>query len=305
MHTHSIEDWRHDHAFLGHQHDQNEFRTRLVIGLTLVMMFAEIGAGIAFGSMALLADGLHMATHAGALALAAAAYAFARKHLHNPRFTFGTGKVGDLAAFGSAVSLAIIALLIGWESIERLASPVAIDFNQAIAVASVGLLVNLLSAGLLHGGHHHQHGGAEHHHDHNLRAAYFHVVADALTSVLAIGGLLAGRQLGWVWVDPAVGVLGAAVIARWSWGLAKDAGAVLLDAAAKPELLSAIRSALEIGDDRVTDLHVWRVGPGHSAAVLTVVTHAPGAPDTYKQKLRHLTDLCHITVEVIRCGPSD
>ena len=301
MHSHTLEHWQHDHAFLGDGHERNELRTRIVIGLTLAMMIAEVGAGIMFGSMALLADGLHMATHAGALALAAAAYAFARRHLHNPRFTFGTGKVGDLAAFGSAVSLAIVALLIGWESVERLWAPVRIDFAEAIAVAVVGLAVNLVSAWLLQDGHDHgHHGDHDHHHDHNLRAAYMHVLADALTSVLAIAGLIAGSVYGWVWMDPAVGVLGAIVIARWSLGLMKASGMVLLDAS-DAELPDAIRSSLERGGDQVADLHVWRVGPGHKAAVLSIVTHDPLPASAYKRRLEHLRGLCHVTVEVNRC----
>ena len=306
MHSHSLDRWQHDHAFLGEHHGRNELKARLVIALTLAMMVAEVAAGIAFGSMALLADGLHMATHAGALALAAAAYAFARRHLHNPRFVFGTGKVGDLAAFTSAITLAIIALLIGWESVERLGSPVRIDFSEAIAVTSVGLAVNLVSAWLLHGGGHdqHHHGGEHghhHHHDHNLRAAYLHVLADALTSVLAIAGLLAGSLYGWIWMDPAMGIIGAVVIARWSWGLAKDSGAVLLDTMGDPQLPNTIRQILEVDGDHVPDLHVWRVGPGHMAAVISIVSHQPQAPEVYKAKLSHLKPLCHTTIEVHRC----
>ncbi|HEV2746553.1 MAG TPA: CDF family Co(II)/Ni(II) efflux transporter DmeF [Allosphingosinicella sp.] len=301
MHSHSDERWQHDHAFLGEHHARNELRMRLVIALTLAMMAGEVTAGILFGSMALLADGLHMATHAGALALAAAAYAYARRHLHNPRFAFGTGKVGDLAAFTSAVTLAIVALLIAWESVERLAEPVAIDFAEAIAVACLGLAVNLASAWLLRGRGHGAGDHTHHHHDHNLRAAYLHLLADALTSILAIGGLAAGSLLGWVWMDPAIGLIGAAVIARWSWGLMRDSGAVLLDAAGDPALSKAIRSALETGGDLVPDLHVWRVGPGHMAAVLTVVSHDPESPAAYKARLGHLRSLCHITVEVHRC----
>jgi cation diffusion facilitator family transporter len=304
MHDHQIIDRRHDHAFLGHAHARNEGRTRLVILITLAMMVAEIAGGIIYGSMALLADGLHMATHAGALAIAAGAYAYARRHQHNPRFTFGTGKVGDLAAFGSAVSLALVALFIGWESVQRLAAPVTIDFREAIAIASLGLVVNLVSAVLLRGGgHDHGHDdghghGHDHHHDHNLRAAYLHVLADALTSVLAIAGLLAGSLYGWVWMDPAVGLLGAIVIARWSLGLMRASGAVLVDASADPRLVAAIRERLEANGDRVTDLHVWRVGPGHSAAVVSICTHAPQAPDAYKRALAPLTSICHLTVEV-------
>lgn len=304
MHVHTLTDRQHDHAFLGDQHASNERRARGVIALTFVMMVVEIGAGIAFGSMALLADGMHMATHAGALALSAAAYAYARQHLHNPRYAFGTGKVGDLAGFTSAILLGVFAVLIGWESLHRLASPVAIDFADATLVAVVGLVVNLTSAWLLHGGngYHHAHGAGEHHHDNNLRAAYFHVLADALTSVLAIVGLLAGRYFGWVWMDPLVGVLGAIVIARWSWGLMRDAGGVLLDAVPDQKLPEAIRATLESGDDRVTDLHVWRVGPAHTAAVISLVSHDPRPPAHYKAQLTGVQELCHVTVEVERCG---
>lgn len=282
----------------------------MVIALTFIMMVAEIAAGVAFGSMALLADGMHMATHAGALALSAAAYAYARRHLHNPRYSFGTGKVGDLAGFTSAIILALFAVMIGWESAQRLARPVPIDFADATLVAAIGLVVNLASALLLHGGHHHHdHDGADdhhdhqahgHHHDHNLRAAYFHVLADALTSVLAIAGLLAGRYFGWVWMDPAVGILGAIVIARWSWGLMRDAGAVLLDTVPDQRVPGAIRTVLEDGDVRVTDLHVWRVGPSHNAAVISLVAHNPQPPGFYKERLSTVGGLCHVTVEVER-----
>ena len=311
MHNHSVDDWRHDHAFLGEHHGRNERRARLVIALTFAMMVAEIAAGLAFGSMALLADGMHMATHAGALALSAAAYAYARRHLHNPRYSFGTGKVGDLAGFTSAIILAVFALMIGWESVQRLAQPVAIDFADATVVAVLGLVVNLASAWLLHDGQHHHHHNQHgedaahshgHHHDHNLRAAYFHVLADALTSVLAIAGLLAGRYFGWIWMDPAVGILGAVVIARWSWGLMRDAGAVLLDTVPDHRLPAAIKATLEQGDDRVTDLHVWRVGPSHNAAVISVLTHNPRPPTHYKERLSDLSGLCHVTVEVERCS---
>lgn len=309
MHNHSADGLGHDHAFLGQDHGRNERRARLVIALTFVMMIAEVAAGLAFGSMALLADGMHMATHAGALALSAAAYAYARRHLHNPRYSFGTGKVGDLAGFSSAIILAVFALTIGWESVQRLADPVAIGFREATLVAVVGLMVNLVSAALLHDGHHHHHApngeGARrthgHQHDHNLRAAYFHVLADALTSVLAIAGLLAGRYFGWIWMDPAVGILGAIVIARWSWGLMRDAGAVLLDAVPDARLPGLIRSAIESGDDQVTDLHVWRVGPSHNAAVISVVSYAPKPPAHYKSLLGDFRGLCHVTVEVEQC----
>ena len=297
----------HDHVFLGDNHARNERRTWFVIALTATMMVAEIAAGTVFGSMALVADGWHMSTHAAAMLIAALAYLYARKNARNPRFTFGTGKFGDLAAFASAVVLALIALLIGWESFLRLANPVPISFPQAIAVAVVGLAVNLVCAWLLradpsHHGHHHRDGHDEHHahgHDNNLRAAYLHVLADALTSVLAIAALLAGSVYGWLWLDPAMGIVGAVVIARWSWGLVRDAGAVLLDYVPSDEdLPEEIRSAIEIEGDLITDLHVWQLGPGHHGAIVSLVSEHPKAPSSYREKLSHIHDLSHVTVEV-------
>ncbi len=221
----------HTHVFLGHGHARNEKRTWLVIALTATMMVVEITAGTIFGSMALVADGWHMATHAAAMLITALAYYYARKNALNRRFTFGTGKLGELAGFASAVVLALIALMIGWESVLRLTAPVPIDFNQAIVVAVVGLIVNLASAWLLSGDHrhHHHHDHGHDHHDHhggdnNLRAAYMHVLADGLTSVLAIVALLTGSLYGCLWLDPAMGIVGALVIARWSWGLIRDSG---------------------------------------------------------------------------------
>lgn len=302
MHVHTVSDRGHDHNFLGARHGRNERRARVVIALTFVMMVAEIAAGLAFGSMALLADGIHMATHAGALALAAAAYAFARRNLHNPAFAFGTGKVGDLAAFASAIMLAVFAALIGLESIERLLNPGPIDFGEATLVAVLGLAVNLVSAWLLHDEHEHEHDHGHDHgaggHDRNLRAAYVHVLADALTSVLAIMGLLAGRYAGWVWMDPLVGILGAVVIVRWSIGLLRDSGRVLLDAVPDAGLPAAIRSTLERDGTRVTDLHVWRVGPDHNAAVISVASADPQPPSYYKAQIARMGGLCHLTVEV-------
>jgi cation diffusion facilitator family transporter len=320
MHTHSIEPWRHGHVFLGGDHSRNERRTRLVIGLTGAMMVAEIVAGIIFGSMALLADGVHMATHAGALAISAMAYLYARRHALDGRFSFGTGKLGDLAGFASAVILALVALLIASESVLRLAAPVAIQFNAAIAVAVLGLVVNLASAWLLHEGggrvaapdsHHHHHGGHDDshphghgHRDHNLRSAYLHVLADALTSVLAIVGLAVGRAYGWLWMDPLMGLIGALVIARWSWGLIRDTGAVLLDAIPDDGLSAAVRDTLEKDGDRVADLHLWRIGPGHMAVIASLVSNRPDAPDHYKAKLARLPQLSHVTVEVHPCSPT-
>jgi cation diffusion facilitator family transporter len=310
MHSHTLDDWRHDHVFLGTAHDRNERRTWLVVGLTATMMAVEIVGGTLFGSMALLADGWHMSTHAGALAIAAFAYRFARRHARDPRFAFGTGKLGDLAGFASAVLLALIALLIGYESAVRLWQPVAIHYAEATAIAAVGLLVNLLSAWLLGAGHEHDHEHGHdrddyhHDHDHNLRAAFWHVMADALTSVLAIVGLLAAWTYGWTWLDPVIGVVGAAVIAHWSWRLIRDSGAVLLDAAPDAALAETIRRRLEQGDDRIADLHIWRVGPGHHAAIVSLVSDAPLPAGDYKLRLADLARLSHVTVEVHRCNHS-
>ncbi|MDP2164591.1 MAG: CDF family Co(II)/Ni(II) efflux transporter DmeF [Hydrogenophaga sp.] len=304
----------HDHFFLGSNHQRNERKVWLVIALTASMMLVEIVAGTLYGSMALVADGWHMSTHAGAMLIAVLAYRFARRHAGNPRFTFGTGKLGDLAGFASAIVLALIALLIGWESLVRLTQPIHIDFNQAIAVAVVGLGVNLVCAWLLKDDHaHHHHHGHEHHHsndehhapgkgrDNNLRAAYLHVLADALTSVLAILALLLGRSYGWSWADPAMGVVGALVIARWSWGLIRDSGSVLLDAAAEgQDVRQEIREAMAPTGSQVTDLHVWQVGPGHFAAIVSLMAREPREPAHYKALLAHIHELSHVTVEVQR-----
>lgn len=315
MATQEISTLTHDHVFLGDDHKRNERRVWLVIGLTASMMVVEIVAGTIYGSMALVADGWHMSTHAAAMLIAALAYLYARRHVRNPRFSFGTGKLGDLAGFASAVVLALIALLIGWECFLRLANPIPISFGQAIAVAVVGLIVNLVSAWLLKDDHAHHHGHG-HHHDHghnhgdahsgpardnNLRAAYLHVLADALTSVLAIVALLLGSLNGWLWADPVMGVVGALVIARWSWGLIRDAGGVLLDTVtADEDLPGEIREALESNGDRITDLHVWQVGPGHQAAIIAIASTAPKQPSDYKAMLAHIHELSHITVEVER-----
>jgi cation diffusion facilitator family transporter len=311
----------HEHVFLGASHDRNQRRTMIVVGITALTMVVEIVAGYAYGSMALLADGFHMSTHAGALLVAALAYRFARRHAHDPAFTFGTGKVGDLAAFASAVILGMIAILIAVDAAWRLASPVEISFSPAIAVAIVGLAVNLVSAALLHEGsghshghshaarahdddhHEHDHHGHDHHdhragRDHNLRAAYIHVVADAATSVLAIAALLAGRFLDWVWLDPAVGILGAVMIASWSIQLMRDSGRIRVDTVSDPKLAAAMRATIEQDGSLVTDLHLWRVGPGHNAAVISLVSADPATPDTYRRRLSSLAGLSHVTVEV-------
>ncbi|PTQ08212.1 cation transporter [Sphingomonas oleivorans] len=313
MHAETAARHAHAHVFLGDAHDAHERRTRWVVALTAAMMVVEIVAGWATGSMALLADGMHMATHAGALGAAALAYAFARRHAEDRRFTFGTGKVGDLAGFASALVLAIIALGIGIESFQRLLVPARVAYSEALWIAVLGLIVNLASAWLLGGGHHHHHGhhhdhghdhhghDHHHHHDNNLRSAYFHVLADALTSLLAIGALLAGRYLGWSWMDAAMGIVGAVVIARWSWGLLRDTGAVLVDASANPGLEAEIREAIEDGDARITDLHVWRVGPGRYAAIISLVAGEPLSPAEYARRVTIHEELVHVTVEPHRC----
>ena len=307
MHSHTLADWRHDHVFLGAAHDRNERRTWAVVALTATMMVAEVVGGTLFGSMALLADGWHMSTHAGALAIAAFAYRFARSHARDPRFTFGTGKLGDLAGFASAIVLAMISLGIGYESVVRLFQPVTIHYAEATAIAVVGLGVNLLSAWLLGEEHHHDHDddhdqGHHHHHYHNLRAAYWHVLADALTSVLAIAGLLAAWTFGWTWLDPVIGIVGALVIAHWSWGLIRDAGAVLLDATPNKALAEAIKSRLEVGHDRIADLHIWRLGPGHHGAIVSLVSDSPEPVEHYRDKLSGMRELSHLTIEVHRCA---
>ena len=298
----------HEHSYLGDFHDTNARRTLWVVVLTSVMMVGEIIAGSMFNSMALLADGFHMSTHAGALAIAAWAYAFARRHARDRRFSFGTGKVGDLAGFASAVILGMIAFGIAVESVIRLMEPRPVAFTEATLVAVIGLLVNIASALLLSGGHKHihQHAGHDHHHGHdqshgahhhdnNMRAAFVHVIADALTSVLAIAALLSGRYLGWVWLDPVMGIVGAVVIATWSWSLVRQTAAVLLDTT-DIHLEAEVRAHVEgKGDARITDLHIWRVGPGAHAAIVSVTGAVSG--ETVRARLAPVHQLAHLTVE--------
>lgn len=311
MHSHSLESWQHSHVFLGAKHDRHERRTWFVVVLTAAMMVAEIVGGSLFGSMAVVADGWHMSTHAGALTIAALAYRFARRHTDDPRFSFGTGKIGELAAFSSAVILALIAGLIGYEAVRRLYAPVAINFAEATWLAVAGFGVNLTSAWLLFdSGHHHDQGHAHdhghashHHHDHdtNLRAAYVHVLADAMTSVLAIVALLTARFFGWVWMDPAMALIGVAVILSWSVGLIRASGTVLLDMVPDRKLAGLIRTRLEVGGDKVSDLHLWRLGPGHVGLIAAVVSDRPKAPAIYKRRLKGLAGLSHVTIEVHAC----
>ncbi len=291
----------HTHVFLGSAHEENAKRTLWVVMLTVVMMVAEIATGALTGSMALLADGFHMATHAAALGIAAAAYAYARRHATNTRYSFGTGKVGDLGGFASALILALVSLGIGIESVMRLLEPAPVQFGTATLIAVVGLAVNIASALLLgHGhshGHDHEHEHHAHGHDNNMRSAYVHVLADALTSVLAIAALLAGRYLGWVWLDPAMGIVGAIVIARWSWSLMGTTAAVLLDQTDE-HVAAEIRELVEQpGDARITDLHVWRVGPEAHAAIVSVIGGATTDADTIRERLKPVHEVSHLTVE--------
>ena len=305
--TPQIDRHSHDHQFLGASHDENARRTLWVVALTFVMMIGEIAAGYITGSMALLADGFHMATHAGALSIAAAAYGFARRNANNKRYSFGTGKVGDLAGFASAMVLGLVSLGIAGESILRLFQPTTVAFGEATVIAVVGLAVNLVSAFVLMGhhghdhGHHHDHAhehGRHHHHDNNLRSAYVHVLADALTSVLAIAALLAGRYLGWVWLDPAMGIVGAIVIAKWAFNLMRDSSAVLLDATDEP-VAAEIRELLETsGDVRISDLHVWQVGPQARAAIVSVVASAGVTAEAVRARLAPVHELSHLTIEL-------
>jgi cation diffusion facilitator family transporter len=333
----------HDHIFLGKDHDRAERRTWAVIILCTVMMIAEIVGGAMFGSLALIADGLHMSTHAGALLLAALAYTYARKFAGDRNFTFGTGKFGDLAGYSSAIVLAMIALLVGYEAVTRFLSPVAIAFNEAIPIAVLGLAVNIASAWLLAGGHYHDNGhvhshGHDHHHGHshghdhhgetprihadhgdrherfeeheqgervhhrdnNMRAAVVHVMADAAVSLLVIVGLVLAWIFGWLWMDPLAGFIGALVIANWSVGLLRDTGAILLDRNPDPRMAERVRIAIESEGDRVTDLHLWRLGPGHLGAIISVATSAAHGPAHYRKRLAKFADLSHVTVEVQR-----
>lgn len=336
MHTESIERWVHDHTFGQDERRSAEKRTLLVSIVTLLTMLVEIAAGLAFGSMALLADGLHMGSHASALAISVFAYRYTRRHARDPRFNFGTGKVNSLAAFASASMLALFAFAMAWESVRRFVSPVAIGFDQAILVAVIGLLVNGACLAIL-GGRGHAHGAGErgregvrhdahghsghagagrnrryHAHrnlvrrekeDHNFRSAYLHVLADALTSVLAIFALLAGKYLGQSWLDPAMGLVGAALVTRWSWGLLRSSARVLLDMQVPEKMGEAIRKAIESeGDSRVTDLHVWSVGPGIHAAEIVVVSSRPLDPDGYYDLLPKELGLVHVTFETHLCA---
>jgi cation diffusion facilitator family transporter len=287
---------QHEHHFNQHEPRGGEARTKVVVGLTVVTMVVEVAAGVAFGSMALLADGLHMASHAAALGLSVAAYVFARRRAYDERFSFGTGKVNTLAGFASALVLALFAVMMAGESVHRFVEPVPIAFDEAILVAVLGLLVNGASVLILrdHGQH-----GRGHDHDHNLQAAHLHVVADALTSLLAIFALVVAKRFGAVWMDPAMGIVGGVLVARWSWGLLRQSSAVLLDRQAPAEVGEAVSRAIESDARfRVVDLHIWSIGPGYWAVIVAVVASAPCEIDQVQALLPPDLGIAHLTVEI-------
>ena len=312
MHSENIHLWQHTHVFGQDRKHSGESRTLIVIAITTTMMIAEVATGIIFGSMALFADGLHMASHAVALAINVFAYVYARRHARDTRYSFGTGKVNALGGFTGAVLLIVFALMMAGESIERMVNPVTIAFNQAIFVAFLGLVVNGVSVFILgdhhHDGHdhhdHHDHRSSEHehHHDHNLRAAYLHVMADALTSLLAIFALLVAKYWGLIWMDPLMGIVGAILVSRWSIGLLRGSSGVLLDRQGGEEVQAEIKACIENhSDGQVTDLHVWSVGPNIYAAIVSVVAHEHQTPEYYKALLPSHLELVHVTVEVLQC----
>jgi len=301
MHIHTLEQWQHVHDFAADR-SHAEKNTKIVMLFTAVTMVAEIVAGTLFGSMALLADGWHMATHVAAFGITIFAYQYARKHAANPRYTFGTGKVSVLGGFASAVALAVVAFLMAFESVERFFQPQTIRFDEAIGVAALGLAVNLASAWLLHEDHDHHHDHDHPEHDQNLRAAYFHILADALTSVFAIVALFAGKFLGWIWMDALMGLIGAGVITKWAYGLVRDTSSILLDGAVDKKIKFDIVTTIEAdADNRITDLHVWYLNQDHLAATISLVTHYPQAPEYYKSLLKGIPSLSHVLVEVNHC----
>jgi cation diffusion facilitator family transporter len=308
MHGETLENWRHSHDF-SVNNEKGEQRTFYVLVITAITMVVEIIAGSVYGSMALLADGWHMGTHVAAFLIALFAYRYARRHAHNPAYTFGTGKVNVLGGFASAIALAVVALVMLIESLQRIFAPQVIHFNEAIVVAVIGLVINVISALLLkddHGhAHHHDHEHHHHdhhHHDHNLRAAYLHVLADAMTSLLAIVALLSGKLWGWNWLDPVMGMVGAVIITRWSYGLLQQTGPILLDASIEEEYQQAIKESIENdADNRISDLHVWKVGANHYAAIIALVTHYPNSTQHYKGLLSRFEKLSHVTIEINEC----
>lgn len=302
MMAHDLRFWQHHHDFGAASECRAERRTLWVVGLTCITMLFELGAGWLTGSMALLADGWHMAGHAAALGLSVFAYRFARTHAGNVRYTFGTGKVAPLAGYTNALLLGGGAVWMAWESLERLMQPVAIHFGEAIWVAMLGLAVNLVSAWLLREDHQHDHDHDHGHTDHNLNAAYLHVLADALTSVLAIVALGGGRLFGWGFLDPLMGLVGATVVGRWAWHLVGASARVLLDAEDHSHVAAEVQKIIEAQPDHeVADLHLWRVGQGSRACIVSLVTHHPRPVTHYRQLLAEIAGVDHLTVEVNHC----
>ncbi len=306
MHNLNLDKWEHSHRF-DITDTSREKRTGYVVLITLITMLVEITTGYIYGSMALLADGWHMGTHAAALSISVFAYIFARKYAEDARFTFGTGKVGVLGGYTSAILLAVAALMLSIESVWRLFSPVSIQFDQSISVAIVGLLVNIVCACILQWGHSHdsnfESSPHHNHHDHNLRAAYLHVIADALTSFLAIIALLAGKYFALNWLDPFMGIVGAVLIFRWSKILLKDSGGILLDAGVDQNVINEIKAVVEAEDDnRVSDIHVWQLGPKHQGIIISLITSDPKDPGYYKSMISNSYKTpCHLAVEVNYC----
>lgn len=309
MHTHRLKDWTHEHVFNQDKRQAGERRTLLIVVITAVMMVIEIVSGLIYGSMALLADGLHMGSHATALGIAVFAYVISRRLAADRRFSFGVGKINSLAGFASAVLLLGFALIMVIESADRFINPLTITFDQAIVVAVMGLIVNGASAWVLMSTPHEHHHGHDHHkhdhhgHDHNLRAAYLHVLADAVTSLLAIAALLAGKYFGANWLDPLMGIVGGVLVARWSYGLIRDTSRVLLDTQADDGRLALLRESIEKDStDRISDLHVWSIGHGIFAAEIAIVSDEPNVPAYYKSLIPTNLSIAHVTVEIHRCA---
>lgn len=314
MHNDNLQHWHHTHTFDQDRKQPGEIRTIIVIAITSTMMVVELVTGIIFGSMALLADGLHMASHAAALTINAFAYIYARRHAKDGQYSFGTGKVNALGGFTGAVLLAVFALIMAWESIDRIIFPIEIAFNQAIFVAVIGLIVNGASVFILghHHNHHHEHNGQyhqkhdrqedhghEHHNDdHNLRAAHLHVLADALTSLLAIFALLMAKYVGLMWMDPLMGIIGALLVSRWSLGLLRSTSGILLDKQGPEHIRTGIKQSIEHNGNRIADLHLWSIGPNIYSVIVSVVAHDPQSPEHYKKSIPSNLGLAHVTVEV-------